>query len=30
MSSATEFECHAGAIIAGVVLKGDFVKLAEE
>lgn len=30
MSSPTEFECHAGAIIAGVVLKGDFVKLAEE
>jgi uncharacterized protein YbjQ (UPF0145 family) len=30
MSSATEFECHAGAIIAGVVLKGDFVKLAAE
>ena len=30
MSSATEFECHAGAIIAGVVLKGDFVKLAED
>lgn len=29
MSSATEFECHAGAIMAGVVLKGDFVKLAE-
>jgi uncharacterized protein YbjQ (UPF0145 family) len=30
MSSATEFECHAGAIIAGVVLKGDFVKLTDE
>jgi uncharacterized protein YbjQ (UPF0145 family) len=30
MSSPTEFECHAGAIIAGVVLKGDFVKLSEE
>jgi hypothetical protein len=30
MSSTTEFECHAGAIIAGVTLKGDFVKLAEE
>jgi uncharacterized protein YbjQ (UPF0145 family) len=29
MSSATEFECHAGAIIAGVALKGDFVKLAD-
>jgi uncharacterized protein YbjQ (UPF0145 family) len=29
MSSATEFECHAGAIIAGVALKGDFVKISE-
>lgn len=29
MSSTTEFECHAGAIIAGVVLKADFVKVAE-
>jgi uncharacterized protein YbjQ (UPF0145 family) len=29
MSSVTEFECHAGAIIAGVALKGDFVKIAE-
>jgi uncharacterized protein YbjQ (UPF0145 family) len=29
MSSATQFECHAGAIIAGVALKGDFVKIAE-
>lgn len=29
MSSATQFECHAGAIMAGVVLKGDFVKIAE-
>jgi uncharacterized protein YbjQ (UPF0145 family) len=29
MSSTTEFECHAGAIIAGVVLKGDFVKIEE-
>ncbi|MQQ99336.1 excinuclease ATPase subunit [Glaciimonas soli] len=27
--SATEFECHAGAIVAGVALKGDFVKLAK-
>jgi uncharacterized protein YbjQ (UPF0145 family) len=26
-SSATEFECHAGAIMAGVALKGDFVKI---
>ncbi|HXV48566.1 MAG TPA: excinuclease ATPase subunit [Candidatus Binatia bacterium] len=30
MSSTTDFECHAGAIIAGVALKGDFVKIAEE
>ena len=29
MSSTTQFECHAGAIIAGVALKGDFVKIAE-
>jgi uncharacterized protein YbjQ (UPF0145 family) len=28
VSSATEFECHAGAIMAGVALKGDFVRLA--
>ncbi len=25
-SSPTEFECHAGAVMAGVALKGDFVK----
>jgi uncharacterized protein YbjQ (UPF0145 family) len=30
MSSATEFECHAGAVIAGVVLKGDFVKFDDQ
>jgi len=29
MSSATEFECHAGAVIAGVALRGEFVKVAE-
>ena len=29
VSSATEFECHAGAVIAGVALKGDFVKIEE-
>lgn len=29
-SSETEFECHAGAIMAGVALKGDFVKIAEK
>lgn len=28
-SSTSEYECHAGAIIAGVALKGDVVKLAE-
>jgi uncharacterized protein YbjQ (UPF0145 family) len=28
MSSPTEFECHAGAVMAGVTLKGDFVKIA--
>lgn len=26
-SSATEFECHDGAIMTGVALKGEFVKL---
>lgn len=30
MSSTTEFECHAGAVIAGVALKGDFVKIGDE
>lgn len=30
MSSSTEFECHAGAVIAGVALKGDFVKIADQ
>jgi uncharacterized protein YbjQ (UPF0145 family) len=30
MSSPTEFECHAGAIIAGVALKGDFVKISDK
>ncbi len=29
VSSTTEFECHAGAVIAGVALKGDFVKVEE-
>ena len=29
LSSATEFECHAGAA-AHVMLKGDFVKIAEK
>ena len=30
MSSPTEFECHAGAVIAGVALKGDFVTIADK
>ncbi|MBE0400052.1 excinuclease ATPase subunit [Halomonas sp. FME1] len=30
MSSATEYECHAGAIMAGVVLRGEVVTLADE
>ncbi|MPZ77344.1 MAG: excinuclease ATPase subunit [Deltaproteobacteria bacterium] len=30
MSSPTEFECHAVAVIAGVALKGDFVKFANQ
>jgi uncharacterized protein YbjQ (UPF0145 family) len=30
MSSPTEFECHAGAVIAGVALRGEFVKIANE
>src|SRR5262249_36551200 len=30
MSSTTDFECHAGAVIAGVALKGDFVKIDEQ
>lgn len=28
-SSDTQFECHAGAIMAGVALKGEFVKVAQ-
>ncbi len=28
MASQTEFECHDGAIMAGVAFKADFVKLA--
>jgi uncharacterized protein YbjQ (UPF0145 family) len=28
MSSRTEFECANGALMAGVALKGDFVKIA--
>ncbi|MET3433664.1 uncharacterized protein YbjQ (UPF0145 family) [Herbaspirillum seropedicae] len=29
MASSTEFECHAGATMAGVALKGDIVKLGK-
>ena len=29
MSSPTDFECHAGTVVAGVALRGDFVKIAE-
>ncbi len=29
MSSTTEYECHAGGIMAGVALKGTYVKLAQ-
>ena len=29
VGSATQYECHAGAVIAGVALKGEFVKLAK-
>ena len=29
VKSATQYECHAGAVIAGVALKGEFVKLAK-
>lgn len=28
-ASATDFECHAGAVMAGVALKADFVKIAD-
>jgi len=28
MSSPTLFECHAGAVVAGVALKGDYAKIA--
>jgi uncharacterized protein YbjQ (UPF0145 family) len=30
VSSATEFECHAGGVMAGVALKGDFVKINDK
>ncbi len=28
-SSATEYECHAGAVVVGVTLKGTYAKVAE-
>ncbi|WP_041742379.1 excinuclease ATPase subunit [Collimonas fungivorans] len=28
-ASATEFECHVGAIMAGVALKGEFARIAK-
>lgn len=28
MSSSNKFECHAGVVVAGVALKGDFVRIA--
>jgi uncharacterized protein YbjQ (UPF0145 family) len=30
MSSATEFECHVGAIMAGVAFKGEFVRIDDK
>ena len=30
MSSETEYECHAGALMAGVALKGEFVRIADK
>jgi hypothetical protein len=30
VSSETDFECHAGALMAGVALKGEFVKIADK
>jgi len=29
MSSSSQFECHAGAVMAGVALKADFVKIGQ-
>jgi uncharacterized protein YbjQ (UPF0145 family) len=29
VSSTTQFECHSGAIMAGVALKGDFVRISD-
>ena len=29
MASSTQFECHAGAFVAGVALRGEFVTVAE-
>lgn len=30
MSSQTEFECHAGNVIAGVVLRGEYATIADK
>lgn len=30
MSSETQYECHAGALMAGVALKGDFVRIVDK
>lgn len=30
MASASQYECHAGATLAGVALKGDIVKIADK
>jgi len=30
MSSQSEFECHAGALIAGVVLRGEYATVADK
>lgn len=29
-ASATDFECHVGTLMAGVALKGDFVRIADK
>jgi uncharacterized protein YbjQ (UPF0145 family) len=29
VTSASQYECHAGAVIAGVALRGEFVKLVK-
>lgn len=29
LASDTEYECHAGAMVAGVALKGSYAKVAD-